>query len=173
MVTLQSGDQVFLMIMITIGVHSLEITAIVVAGAMTGNEIAVAAFFHPRISRLEDAVHVRAVQTLASALGAAMPFWYALTFLLSIAVTFIAHSTWNGPRWLALGSAALFASMIIYSILLPVPINNQVARWQPESLPHNWRELRQRWDRLHVIRVGFLIVALILLVASCVVRPAD
>jgi hypothetical protein len=152
-------------------VHAVEIVAIVVAGTMTGNEIAVAVFFHPRISRLEGAVHARAAQALAGALGAAMPFWYALTFLLSLATTFVAHPAWNLPRWLALGSAAIFASMIIYSVLLPVRINNQIARWQPDSLPHNWRELRRRWDTLHAIRVGFLVVALVLLVASCVIQP--
>ncbi len=51
-------------------IHALEIAAVVVAGTMTGNEIAVAVFFHPRISRLEDAVHVRAAQPLASARSA-------------------------------------------------------------------------------------------------------
>jgi hypothetical protein len=48
---------------------------------MAGNEFAVAVFFHPRISRLDDAVHVRAAGTLASSLGAVMPFWYALSLL--------------------------------------------------------------------------------------------
>ncbi len=150
-------------------IHALEIIAIVVAGTMTGNEIAVAVFFHPRISRLNDAVHVRAVQALAIGLGSAMPFWYALTFLLSLAIIFFAHPTWNTPWWLALGATALFAAMSIYSVLLPVPINNQVARWQPDSLPANWRDLRGRWDTLHAIRVGFLVVALVLLVTSCVI----
>ncbi|HEY2083059.1 MAG TPA: DUF1772 domain-containing protein [Verrucomicrobiae bacterium] len=152
-------------------IHALEIVAIVVAGTMTGNEIAVAVFFHPRIGRLEDGVHVRAAQTLASALGAAMPFWYALTFLLSLAATFVAHSAWSRPWWLALGSTVLFALMIVYSLLLPVPINNQIARWQPDSLPANWRELRRRWDTLHAIRVVFLVIALILLVTSSVIQP--
>ena len=46
-------------------IHALETAAIVVAGTLTGSELAVAVFFHPRISRLEDAVHVRAAQTLA------------------------------------------------------------------------------------------------------------
>ncbi len=78
-------------------IHALEITAIVVAGTMTGNEIAVAVFFHPRISRLEDTVHVRAVQTLASALGTVMPFWYALTFLLSLAAT-LWRTGWGARR---------------------------------------------------------------------------
>lgn len=103
-------------------IQALEVAAIVVAGTMTGNEIAVAVFFHPRISRLDDAAHSRAAQTLASALGAVMPFWYALTFLLSLAVTFIGHTAWSESWWLALGATVLWALMIIYSLLLPVPI---------------------------------------------------
>ena len=62
----------------------------------------------------------------------------------------------------------LLALISVYSVLLPVPINNQVARWQPDTVPANWRELRGRWDLLHAIRVVFLVIALILLVASCV-----
>jgi hypothetical protein len=161
----------FYVIMTYTTIQALEVAAIVVAGTMTGNEIAVAAFFHPRISRLEDAVHVRAAQTLASALGAVMPFWYGLTFLLSLAVAFVAHPMWSTAWWLALASAALFAIMIVYTVLLPAPLNNQIARWQPSSAPANWRELRQRWDMLHAIRVGFLVIALILLVASSVIQP--
>jgi len=147
--------------------QALEIGAIAVAGTMTGNEMAVAFFVHPRISRLDE-THVKTAQTLASGLGKAMPFWYALTLLLSLAVTFIAHSTWGKPRWLALSAAALFAAMIVYSLLLPVPINDQIARWKPDSLPSNWRALRQRWDTLHAIRISVLTFALILLIASCV-----
>jgi uncharacterized membrane protein len=152
-------------------IHALEITAVVVAGTMTGNEIAVAVFFHPQIGRLEDAVHVRAAQTLAKALGSAMPFWYAMTLLLSVSVTFFAHTVWDTGRWLALGSVLLFAMIIVYTLLLPLPINNQIARWQPNNVPPNWRQLRRRWDILHAIRVGFLMIALILLVSSCVLRP--
>src|SRR5206468_12246078 len=100
-------------------IQDLEIAAIVVAGTMTGNEIAVAVFVHPRLSRLDDAVHVRAVLTLAIGLGAAMPFWYALTCLLSLATTFFAQPTWDTPRWLALGAAALCTAMSIFCVLLP------------------------------------------------------
>ena len=149
-------------------VHALEVAAVVVAGTLTGSELAVAVFFHPCISRLEDAVHVRAVQALAKVFGTVMPFWYALTFLLAFAVTFVAHTTRSTPWWLAFASTVLFALISVYSVLLPVPINNQVVRWQPDSLPANWLDLRRRWDLLHAIRVVFLVIALILLVASCV-----
>jgi uncharacterized membrane protein len=149
-------------------IHALEVAAVVVAGMLTGSEFAVAVFFHPRISRLEDAVHIRAAQTLAKVLGIVMSFWYPLTILLALAVTLVAHTEWSTPWWLALSSTVLLALISIYSLLLPVPINNLVARWQPDSVPPNWRELRRRWDMLHAIRVVFLIIALILLVASCV-----
>lgn len=55
--------------------RGLEVASVVVAGTMVGNELAVAVFSHPRISRLDDTTQVRAVQTLAQALGRAMPFW--------------------------------------------------------------------------------------------------
>ena len=112
-------------------IHALEVAAIVVAGTLTGSELAVAVFFHPRISRLEDTVHIQAAQTLAKVLGIVMSFWYPLTFLLALAVTFVAHTTRGTPWWLALASTALLALISVYSLLLPVPINNQVARWQP------------------------------------------
>ena len=83
-------------------IHALEIAAIVVAGTLTGSELAVAVFFHPRISRLEDAVHIQAAQTLAKILGMVMSFWYPLTFLLALAVTFVAHTTRVRPWRLAI-----------------------------------------------------------------------
>jgi hypothetical protein len=148
--------------------HALETTAIVVAGTMTGSEIAVAVFFHPRISRLEDSVHIRTAQTLAKVLAVVMAFWYPLTFLLALALTLVAHPVRSTSWWLALAATVLFALISLYSVLLPVPINNQVARWQPDSVPANWRDLRRRWDLLHAFRVVFLVIALIFLVASCV-----
>ena len=151
--------------------HAVEIATVVVAGTMVGNELAVAVFFHPRISRLDDTTHVRAAQTLAQALGRVMPFWYALTLILTLGVVFVARTAWTAAWWFALGAAALFAAMIVYTVLLPVPINNQVARWQPETPPANWRELRRRWDTLHAIRVAVLIVALALLVTSVIAFP--
>ena len=105
-------------------IHALEVAAIVVAGTLTGSELAVAVFFHPRISRLEDAVHIQAAQTLAKVLSMVMSFWYPLTLLLALAVTFVAHATRGTPWWLALASTALFALISVYSVLLPVPINN-------------------------------------------------
>jgi len=149
-------------------IHAVETAAMVVAGTMTGSELAVALFFHPCISRLEDAVHIRVAQALAKILGKVMAIWYPVTFLLTLALTLVVHPARSTPWWLALTSTVLLALISIYSVLWPVPINNQVGRWQPDSVPANWRDLRRRWDLLHAIRVVFLVIALILLIASCV-----
>ena len=98
-------------------IHALETVAIVVAGTLTGSELAVAVFFHPRISRLDDAVHIRTAQTLAKVLGMVMPFWYALTFLLALALTFVARPARSTPWWLALAATVLYALISVYSVL--------------------------------------------------------
>lgn len=113
---------------------------------------------------------MRAVQPLAAVLGAVMPFWYAATLLGSLAVAFLARPAGAPGHGLALSAAGLFAAMIIYTLLLPVPINNQVTRWRSEAPPANWRELRRRWNQLHALRVVVLAAALILLVAACLAR---
>ena len=153
-------------------IQVFETIAIVVAGTMVGTELAVAVFVHPCLSRLDDASHVRAVQPLAAVLGAVMPFWYPLTLVSTLIVAFVARPAGTSGHGGALAAAGLFAAMIVYSVLLPVPINNQVARFRPEALPANWRELRQRWDRLHAFRVAVLAAAFILLVTACVTPSA-
>jgi len=145
----------------------IELVAIVIAATMVGNELAVAIFVHPKLSALDDATHLQTVQPLAAVLGVVMPFWYALTLLGSLAIAFFARPVGTPGHGLALIAAGLFAIIIVYTVLLPAPINSQIARWRPESPPANWRELRCRWDRLHAFRVVMLVVALVLLIAAC------
>jgi hypothetical protein len=150
----------------------IETGAVMVAGTMVGNELAVAIFFHPRISALDDATHARAARALAAALGRAMPFWYALTLVLSLGVAFYARPGGTPGHGMALTAAILFGATIAYTVLFAVPINKKVAQWKPESLPSNWRELRLRWDRLHAIRVVVILVALFLMVSSTLSKTA-
>jgi hypothetical protein len=56
--------------------------------------------------------------------------------------------------------------IIILTILLPVPINNQIAGWNLDRLPADWLSMRRRWDLYHRIRVVLLLVAVTMLVLS-------
>ena len=133
---------------------------------MVGNELAVSAFVHPQLDKLDDKTHVTSAQAFARVYGVVMPFWYALTLILAIAIAILSRQT-ETPFMFAVTSAVLWLVSILFTVTQLVPINNQVSRWNLEDLPDDWKELRNQWDRLHRIRVLILVTALICLVISC------
>ncbi len=146
---------------------ALQTAAIIVAGLMVGNELCISAFVHPRLRALDDRLHIAAVQALARALGAVMPFWYAATLPLTGIVAYRLHAARAASAPLAGISAALWLFSILYTVAGPVRINVQVSGWDLERLPEDWKQQRGRWDTLHAIRVVILVVALACLVAAC------
>ncbi len=146
---------------------TLQTVAVVVAGLMVGNEFCVSAFIHPRLRALDDRAHAAAAQAIARALGAAMPPWYAATLILSAVVAYGLRHSGPVPFRLGCASAALWLVSIVYSIAWEVPINTQVAGWDLEHLPDDWKQIRLRWDTLHAVRVVILTVALVCLVVAC------
>ncbi|MGA8656675.1 MAG: DUF1772 domain-containing protein [Chthoniobacterales bacterium] len=90
-----------------------------------------------------------------------------------MAATLIAHlgllwATWRWPARqtiLLLIAGALWAAIVVFSILGPVPINNRVKKWQIDTLPADWEQQRRRWDLLNAFRViliGLAFLALLL-----------
>ena len=148
----------------------LNVVAIIVAGLMVGSELAIAAFVHPTLDRLPDNVHLPAVRALARVQGVFMPYWYVLVFLLTSAEALL--------RWLQSGSlpvsistsAVLWTLAIVYSITLPVPINNRIASWETVTPPADWKTYRRRWDLLHRCRVLLLTIAFAFLIVGVVSR---
>ncbi|MDX2240350.1 MAG: DUF1772 domain-containing protein [Leptolyngbyaceae cyanobacterium bins.302] len=144
----------------------VQTVSLTIAGLMVGNELAVSAFVHSQIAQLDDKTHVTAAQALARVYGAVMPFWYALTLILTITIAVLLRQT-ETSFMLAAISAVLWLVAILFTVTRLVPINNQVSHWDLENLPNNWRQFRKQWDTLHRIRVLILIVALICLTIAC------
>lgn len=150
----------------------LYATAVVSAGLLVGNELAVSVFVHPRLSQLEDRTHAPSVQSLAQIYGKIMPFWYALVLILTAAVTINLRLVRSEALWLSIASVVLWSLSIIFTLIGLVRINNQVIGWDLERLPSNWKDLRKQWDQLHAIRVALLLAAFISLVIACLVAEA-
>lgn len=148
----------------------LEVVVLLVAGLMVGNELAVSAFVHPTLTRQEDAVQAAVVQSLARLYGKVMPFWYFATLGLSILLSVLLHGAHSAAFGYAALASLLWAAASAFSIILEVPINNEVAGWNLAALPANWRERRATWDRQHVVRVGMLLVAFVCLAFACIAR---
>jgi len=146
----------------------LNVVAIIVAGLMVGNELAIAAFVHPTLDRLPDAVHLPAASALARVLGRFMPFWYILVFLLTLAEVLIQwRQSGRLPIWIAT-SAILWVSASVYSITTLVPINNRIASWAMVTPPADCKTFRSRWDLLHRWRVVLLTIAFAFLIVGVV-----
>ena len=145
---------------------TLQLLAVVVLGLMCGSELNVAAFAHPMLNRQPLEVHVPMRASLAALFGRVMPFWMpgsaVLNLLLLLPFEHLNESAW---RFAAIAFAIqVFA--VVFSLVGPVPINNLIVKWTPESLPEDWHAQEHRWDQYHWLRTCGLIVAFAILVLS-------
>jgi len=96
-------------------------------GMLVGNEWAVALFVHPVLYSVRDEAHVRVAKPLARRLGRFMPFWYAISLVLAILQLLVVGRGALLSWWLCCAAAILLGLIIVLTIALPVPINNQIA----------------------------------------------
>ena len=143
-----------------------DILTATAAAMMAGNEFAIAAFVHPQLWTLDDATHARAATSLARILGKVMPLWYAAVLVLILGAAYEHRPILHGPGSLILASAVLWVAIILFTIPVLVPINNRIARMDPNQPYATWRLDRAHWDRLHTIRVTLLILAILLLLTG-------
>jgi len=136
----------------------IEIVALVLVGPLLGVELGVAAFTNPIVARLPDNAFRQVRSGGSRLLGRIMPFWYIATLAALIAAAVSAKSG------LLIAAAALMAAAVMLTVTTLVPINNRIATWTTDADVS--RELANRWDRLHWIRVALLAVLWLLLAIS-------
>jgi hypothetical protein len=103
---------------------------------------------------LSPATYLQVQQTLFKTYGVAVGALETLALLATAA-------WWAIDRAPLVGLAALAdAAMIGVWALWINPINQQVNRWQPDTLPVDWARLRDRWEMLHTIRAVLSLTAL-------------
>jgi len=145
-------------------VQFLFVILILSTAALLGNEFSIGVFIHPVLARTDHERFLPAVQVFAALFGKVMPFWMAATLVLHLALLGL---SWHWPALstvLLTAATLLWVAIIIFSIVGPVPINNRVKAWDLRQLPTDWREQRQRWDRLHAARVVLIALAFLALV---------
>jgi hypothetical protein len=77
----------------------------------------------------------------------------------------------NRTAWhFAAFAFSIQAFAVLFSVILPVPINNRIMRWTPATLPQDWRAQERRWDAFHSFRTLGLLGSFTLLTLSLAVR---
>ncbi|MGA7916583.1 MAG: DUF1772 domain-containing protein [Candidatus Acidiferrales bacterium] len=149
---------------------TLYLFAIVALGLMCGSELNVGAFAHRTLNRQPLETHILMRASFARLFGRLMPFWMAsstlLNFLLLLPFTRLNTQAWR----LAALAAAIQVLAVLFSLVGPVPINNRIMQWTPQSLPADWKAQENRWDAYHLLRTCGLIVAFAALALSAMLH---
>ena len=117
---------------------TLELLAVLVLGLMCGSELNVAAFAHPTLNRQVLEAHILVRSSMAALFGRVMPFWMGGSALLNL-LLLLPFEHLNQSAWrLAAIAFAIQVFAVLFSLIGPVPINNRITKWKPESLPGDW-----------------------------------
>lgn len=141
------------------------------AGLLAGNEVGTWAVVHPAMEDLSPPERVRAEQALTRRFGAIMPFWMAAA-VLSCLPNVVLSAGKPGFRPTLIG-ALCFVAMLASTRLGNVPINNRTLEIDPETDIEEFEQLRERWDRLHTLRVTLTMAGLGFLVAGALAKEVE
>lgn len=139
--------------------YLLDIVTTVCIGLLIGTEFAVAVFINPTLRRLRPREELRAIRLFAAKLGSAMPIWYCVSLLLLIAEAVLRRGEIGYS--LLITASAIWVSVIVLTILFLVPINNRLARIDPNAAAEPALKEHGRWDTMHRWRVATLTAAMV------------
>ena len=146
----------------------VRFTNLVLAGMLAGNEFGTWAAVHPALGRLGPAWRIRAEQEITHRFAAIMPAWMGST----VVSCFLALLSSRGSAGFGstLFGTVCFVGMLASTRMGNVPINNRVLEMDPEKDQEEFARLRERWDRLHTLRVALNVARLGFLVAGALVE---
>ncbi len=70
--------------------------------------------------------------------------------------------------YLSAGALLLFLIALLVTVIVEVPIVQQIVTWTPSTLPANWQQIRDRWMRFHIVRVVAGLASLIFLLIAVI-----
>jgi uncharacterized membrane protein len=105
-------------------------------------------------------------KTFIANLGPVMPILMPAAILSTIPVLIVLYRRRAKAFWPTFLGSAFFVVALLITLLVEVPIDRQIADWTVESLPAGWEEIRDRWERFHVMRTFASLAGLALLIAG-------
>ena len=151
--------------------HFINIMLLVlVAGVMWGTWLALGRTMteYDATTFLADGQHM--IDNLATVMAVLM-IAAVVAGLIVVGLLFRRRDT--GAAWLALASLALLLGVLAVTLLVEVPIDNEIKVWTPQTLPPDWADIRARWAAFHTLRTFLSLAAVAAAVAAALAsRPA-
>lgn len=92
-------------------------------------------------------------QTMIDNLGVPMSILIPIALLSTLPVLFWLYQQRSMPAfYLTLTGFVLFLVALAITLIVNVPIDNQIRQWTVQSLPSDWETIRDRWELYHALR---------------------
>lgn len=153
--------------------HWLPLIYILITGFTACAEFGSFVFVHPVLRKLPPEFQIQAEQGLVTTFGTFMPIGMTASVIIGITHAIHLWGTHDTAQWLSFIAALCFVIGLIATLLLNVPRNFSVTRWDPKHLPTNWKQQRIIWDRAQGLRATLFLVAFVLLTASIFAAPGQ
>ena len=136
---------------------------LVLAGMLTGNEFSGFMAIYPALGRLSPLGRLQAEQEIYRRYGRIMPFYMSST-IASFAPVLLLQRRPGSPAFrLTLAGMVCYSAMLAITLSRNLPINKRIEELPTEEASfEEFRELKERWDRLHAARNLLNVAGLVL-----------
>ena len=126
---------------------------LILAGMLTGNEFSGFMAIYPALGRLSPLTRLQAEQEIYRRYGRIMPFYMSSTIASFLPVLVLQRRPGSPAFRFTLAGMACFVAMLVVTLTRNLPINKRIEELPAEEASfEEFRELRERWDRLHAVR---------------------
>ncbi len=99
-------------------------------------------------------------------LGPVMPILMPAGLLTTVPVLFLLYRRRSKTLYPTLLGFALYVVALLVTLVVEVPIDNEIKEWTVSSLPPDWQRLRDRWESYHVVRAVASVAGLALILGA-------
>ena len=141
-----------------------ELTSVVLSALVAGMFYGPWAALSRSMSTFEPEVFLAIVDRMNRNMAPVMTVLMPASLLSILPVLLYSYGKQPRTFYLFLAGLVLFIVALLVTILIEVPIVEEIMTWKISTLPSNWKQLRNRWQAFHVIRViaGFAGLVLLL-----------
>lgn len=105
------------------------------------------------MSAFKPEVFLAIVDRLNRNMAPVMTVLMPACLLSMVPVLFLSYTNQPATFYLTLSGFVLFTIALVVTMVVEVPIVQQIVSWTISTLPGNWQELRDRWGAFHIVRV--------------------
>ena len=147
----------------------LQLAIVVFAALATGGLMVNWIGLGRAMSRLSVLTYVEFHQATNHTFNPYMPIVVVGALLGGIVLAILSPGIHSLPGELAIVGSVCYVAVLAIALSTDVRINKQIGRWSMQSPPQDWKPIRARWIRFHIIRTLFSLPGLVCYILACLV----